>query len=76
MAKIWVFELESMLKHCNLKRDSVDGSIEVYTQQGKLVACIVGDVVITAVIQLKLDTHEVDLVKQYTKDLEVPNEEV
>lgn len=76
MAKILRFDLESLLKHGTIKRDHEEDVFAIFNKSGDLLALIVGEVLVANVLQIKLNTRDMELVKQYTKDLEVPSEGV
>ena len=76
MAKILRFDLEGLLKHGTIKRDHEEDVFAVFNKNGDLLALILGDVLVANVLQVKLNNRDMELVKQYTEDLEAPNEEV
>lgn len=69
MAKIWMFDLEGLLKHGVIKKDHEDGCFAVYLKQGRFLAFIYKDILITGVVQLKLNAKDMEVLRKYTENL-------
>lgn len=67
MAKIWMFDLEGVLKHGVV---SVDGDLVfIKSVRGNLLAMISDDVYVTPTIQLKLNAKDMEVLRKYTENL-------
>ena len=69
MAKIWMFDLEGLLKHGVIKKDHEDGCFAVYSKQERFIAFIYKDILITGVVQLKLNSKDMEVLRKYTENL-------
>lgn len=68
MAKIWIFDLENILKNSTIKV-SEDNTIYLYNIHNYLLAIISNDVYATSTIQLKLNSKELELIKNKLKEI-------